>query len=273
MQALVISGLFFLLLLPSVTLTQDDEPSIQGKSEIVLSNGDCLSPEALNLFKFTPGGYEIADGTQMVTSQCANLCTSFSYKYSGIVRQTYCLCASDADIESNTQFIKQVEQQQCTKGGYGIQVFKSEIYQIQPMKLTVTPERLFIDETVTIDVSIGGKGDSYELLVDFDDGSPLVQWSEKRKFDHIYRIPGKFSIKVHARQSKQAEKIVAGALAIVHVGNKVDENEISLNCHSLIEPGDNPGCNVTLLSGQDMTVELNCGNSSDSVLVFNATGK
>lgn len=291
MQALVIWAPLLLLALftsqstPTVTQDADGDANdgdeeqqshrtaSRGNNEVILSNGDCLAPEALNLFKFTPGGYEVSDGNQITPSVCANLCTTFSYRYSGIILKTYCLCASDEDIDSNSHLVKQVDKDQCSKGAYGIEVFKSDIPSLQSMKLTATPEKVFIDESVTIDVSIGSKGDSYELLVDFDDGSPLVQWSEKRKFDHIYRIPGKFLVKVHARQSKQSEKLVAGAMVTVHVGNKVDTNEISLNCHSLIEPGDNPGCNVTLFAGQDMTVELNFGNSSDSLLVFNATGK
>lgn len=247
----------------------DDDTS---KSSII-SNGDCLSPAALNLFKFSPGGYEVTDGSDMKSSECSNLCSPFEYKYSGVILQSYCLCASERDIKENSHLVEKIDSQSCSKGSNGILVSLTENRSLQSIKLIVSPERTFIDEAISLDITLPSKGDTYEVLVDFDDGSSLSGWSDKRKFDHTYRIPGQFTIKVHARSTKSPDKLIAASMVNVLVGSKLDDNEISLNCHTLIEPGDNPMCNVTLYSGQDMTIEMNFSNSTESVQAFNVTGE
>jgi hypothetical protein len=275
--------LFFSL---SLVARQTGVTSSESASAALFSDGECLSHEALDVFRTSPGGYEVADGRDMNGTTCSSLCSDFDLPYAGVIYRQYCLCASDQDfasLESGTT-VTRIESQECDVNPnirfYGKKKedsrSSSSLSRRVQAKITASTEKAFVDENISFDIAITepatGKLDGLESQVDFDDGTPLTLWSDKKRVDHIFRIPGRFMVKIHVRQAKQPDNLVAAASTIVSIGQRMDETEVNFTCRSLIEPGDGSGCNVTIYGGQDVTVEADFGDSSPP-FVFNTSGK
>lgn len=259
----------------------------ESASPASFSDGECLSHEALDVFRTSPGGYEVADGRDMNGTACSGLCSDFDLPYAGVIYRQYCLCASDQDFASldPVRQVTRIDSRECdvnpnirfygrkkegrSGGGDG------SLSAVQA-KITASTETALVDEEISFDITIvdpsAGKLDGIETQVDFDDGSPISQWSDKKRVDHTFRLPGRFMVKIHVRQSKQPDVLVAGSSAIVSIGQKFDETEVNFTCHQLIEPGDAPGCNITVYGGQDMAVEVDFGDSTPP-FAFNTSGE
>lgn len=258
----------------------------QVTSEATFNDGDCLSYEALNYFCHSPGGYEVA---KIDLKSCSSLCGDFEYPFAGLVGKKYCLCANDVPTASKSD----TSDKKGSKGGQGIKIVDSSLCDsdesafvrftkstsfpgsINGLAITSSVPTAFIDDTVTFEVSTGSPTDgNIEYRVDFSDGTPPSPWSEKTKYDHIFRLPGKYQVKVHARLAKGEKDGMAAAAASFQVGivEKFEERDLDFECARLIEPGDPPGCNITVYSGQDVSLEVNWGDESEP-FAFNSSGE
>lgn len=216
----------------------------------------------------------------MTGAACSRLCLDFEMPFAGVIYRQYCLCASQQDFAGRR--VTRIESQECDVNPnirfFGPKKGDSTTGTLSPVqaKITASSDRAFLDETITFDVSVveaeSGKLEGLEFQVDFDDGSSVTQWSDKRRVEHTFRIPGHFVVKVHVRQSKKPDFLIAGSSTIVSIGQKLEDSEVNFTCRQLIEPGDESGCNITLYAGQDLGLEVDFGDGSDA-FIFNASGE
>ena len=273
-----------LVLLFALVARQTAVTSSESTSAASFSDGECLSHEALDVFRTSPGGYEVADGRDMNGTACSSLCSDFDLPYAGVIYRQYCLCASDQDFASLNPgiHVTRIESRECDVNPnirfYGKKKEDRSGGSLSAVqaKITASTERALVDENISFDITIvdpsSSKLEGIEFQVDFDDGSALMQWSDKKKVDHTFHVPGRFMVKIHVRQSKQPDVLVAGSSAIVSIGQKVDEMEVNFTCRQLIEPGDGSGCNITVYGGQDLGVEVDFGDGSPP-FAFNTSGE
>lgn len=211
---------------------------------------------------------------------CSRLCSDFGLPFAGVIYRQYCLCASDQDFAALDpgRRVTKIDSQECDVTPnirfYGPAKGDRTAGSVPEAKITASSERAAVDESVVFDVSVveSGKLDGLEYQVDFDDGSILSPWSDKKRVDHTFRIPGHFVVKVHVRQAKQPDRLIAGASTVVSIGQKFEESEVNFTCRQLIEPGDGSGCNITLYAGQDLLLDVDFGDGSEP-FIFNASGE
>ena len=235
------------------------------------SNGDCLSHEALNVFRHSPGGYDAASPTvELDEKTCTTLCKEFDYSLAGVVNKRFCLCGASWDPPAP---ITKVDGSLCdTEDGY-VRFYRGMTNPpIEGLKITSSTTRANVDETISFEVAFDKDGGEVELIIDFGDGTPPANWTDKTKAEHIFRLPGKYRVKVHARQPKFSDRLLAAASTMVAIIEKFEERDVDFGCFNLIEPGEPPGCNVTIFSGQDVSIEMNFGDESPA-LAFNTSGE
>lgn len=243
-----------------------------------VTDGDCFSPEALDVLRTSSGGYDAS--MTMNGSSCSLLCQGFDFTLAGVVSNKYCLCGTTDDLDSKegSNIVKKLDSKECNGDSVNVRMFKTSATPNQVIATKVTPNnmRTLVDETVffevgLVDPSQGKVLDDLEFFIDFGDRTPVIRVTDKKKVEHIYRIPGKYLVKLHAKTSDK-NILVSGSQVLISIGQKFEDSEVSFDCLPLVEPGDNTGCNISILGGQDLTVEINYGDGSD-VFTFNTSGK
>ena len=284
----ILLSLFVVAFLLSLSLDGRTRVAATTGGEL-FADGDCLSHEALDVFRTTPGGYEVTEGHSMNGTLCSSLCADFDFPFAGVIYRQYCLCATDQDFASLDagRQVARIESHECDVNPnvrfYGSSSSRSRTgdstggglsAQAVQVKIACGVESALVDETLVFDITSpsNSKLDGLEFQVDFDDGSPLTPWSDKRRLEHTFRIPSRFLVKMHVRSAKQPDTLITGASTVVSIGQKMDETEVDFACRQLIEPGDSPGCNVTLYAGQDVGVYVDFGDESEP-FVFNTSGE
>lgn len=243
-------------------------------------DGECYSPEAVDVFRTSSGGYDAS--MTMNGTTCTLLCQEFQFTLAGVVSNKYCLCGITDDLESREShdIVKKLDSKECGPDSFNVKIFKTTATPNKVIETKVTPSslRTLVDETVSfevsvLDASVSKMLDDLDLSLDFGDGTPVtrVTSENKKKVEHIYRVPGKYLVKLHAKIIDK-NLLVSGSSVLIAIGQKFDDSEISFECLPLVEPGDNVGCNISAFGGQDLTVEINYGDGSVP-FVFNASGE
>jgi hypothetical protein len=245
-----------------------------------VQDGECYSAEVLDVFRTSSGGYDAS--MSMNGTTCSLLCQEFDFPLAGVVSNKYCLCGMTDDWDSReaANIGKKLDPKECHAESSNVKIFKTSATPNQVIATKITPNSLksFVDETVSFEVGVLDPSaakmlDDLELSLDCGDGSPIIRVTSenKKKVEHIYRVPGKYLVKLHAKTTEK-NLLVSGASILISIGQKFDDSEIAFDCLSLVEPGDNIGCNISAFGGQDLTVEINYGDGSDP-FIFNTSGE
>lgn len=233
-----------------------------------LLDDDCLGHVALSVFRHSPGGYEL--GEPIDGKLCTTLCEDIAMPLAVISRQGACLCAPELDPEVA---LSKVDAKLC-EGDEGMYFKFYEGKKTAPedgLTIKALSDSVYADEVIAFETNFEDLGSDTQVQMDYGDGY-IGNWTDIKKHEHIFRLPGHYVVTVHAKQVGNTARRIAAASARVTIAEKFSENEVKFDCLSIIEPGDHPGCNATFHAGQDMTIEVNFGDGSDS-LVFNSTGK
>lgn len=237
-------------------------------SSLSFQDGDCFGHEALTTFKISPGGYGL--GEPIDSKQCTSLCEDIAMPLAAIANKGYCLCAASIDPQNG---LKKVDSTRCEKNGDGIylRAYNCNLDTLEEgLTIKGLVENAYLDELVNFETNFdNSKLNDVQVQLDFGDGA-ISNWTDEKRHPHIFRLPGKYEIKVHAKHS--GGRRIRAASTRLAVVEKFQETEVKFDCYDIIEPGDKPGCNGTISAGQDMNITVNFGDESESLL-FNSMGK
>lgn len=224
-----------------------------------IGNGDCLDFSAFNYFRFSPVlTYDPNEGIGGV--ECAQLCTASTLPHAAVVLKKYCLCARDDDLAA-IKAIAKVTDELCDQSDHYVRYYQgTRSNRVEKLSLKADRERAEINEEVTFDLSVANGAD-VEYSLNYGDGSDSTEWSTANTLRHRYLCSGLFTPKVSARLINQ-RSVMATEIGTIRIQKAVNSDNINLECPTVVEPGENVDCNVTVRLGTELQMKMDFGDGT-----------
>lgn len=229
---------------------------IQCRARLAI-DGDCLDSQSFDIFRYSP--YATYDPNKWIDGrECARICSESLLPHAGVVGKKYCLCAADSALEE-IKTIPKVNGKLCDDTDYYLRYYRGEPKgKIEKLTIKFRKEYHFIEEEVFVDLTTISNG-NVEYLVDFGDGSDLLDWSPSTSIKHTYFLSGTYTITVQARLIDKPEVIIKQTEPL-KIHYNVGEKYLKMSCPKVVEPDDKVDCNVTVIVGTDMQMQINHGD-------------
>lgn len=200
--------------------------------------------------------------------KCVEKCSSLGHTFAAIVANRKCLC-SRLEEGMALDYEKFHSEKECNSGSEEyFRAYKSKVFHHanNTLKFRASPTIGTIDEPVVFEITANVSSD-VQFMMDYGDETCFTDWVGPGKLTHVFHGSGLHKVKLFGRLASEPELKVMVHTMIMKIVDKVAPKDFAFECMPLIEPGDDPFCNVTSLAGQDINVVVDFNDSSAAIPV------